>query len=359
VLARPTLGLRSNNRGAVGLFPARMWRAIILMAVVVALLGPATGASADRVLEQRTLFAGHNVYSPVVENVAGGQAMWYGGWQTKKDQAGGDKIYRRFSSDGIAWGAHTTVLTPADMPGGSAAWRHVNDPSITIDGGPKPYTMFFTACRNPCAVTVGNEIWSAESVDGVNWTNLKPLLAGFPHPAEPSATAERSGAQEWKVYYTGRSECGKVKVVSVDAEREVIGEPQTVLSTSRPASCLLNPEVKYFHSAWHIFYERSDFGTNRRDIEESESDSNTSWRGFNKLIENDGPTYCATVGPGVRPLAGGNYDMFVGLTRRRSDGTCEVSYQGRIERWRWRRPLAPLGQRYPAWVPFPIPRWRS
>ena len=355
----PTLGLRSNNRGAVGLFPARMWRAIILMAVVVALLGPATGASADRVLEQRTLFAGHNVYSPVVENVAGGQAMWYGGWQSEKDLAGGDEIYRRFSSDGIAWGAHTTVLTPADMPGGSAAWRHVNDPSITIDGGPKPYTMFFTACRNPCAVTVGNEIWSAESVNGVNWTNLKPLLAGFPHPAEPSATAERSGAQEWKVYYTGRSECGKVKVVSVDAEREVIGEPQTVLSTSRPASCLLNPEVKYFHSAWHIFYERSDFGTNRRDIEESESDSNTSWRGFNKLIENDGPTYCATVGLGVRPLAGGNYDMFVGLTRRRSDGTCEVSYQGRIERWRWRRPLAPLGQRYPAWVPFPIPTWRS
>jgi len=334
-----------------------MRRAIILFAVVAALLGSAAGASADRVLEQRTLFAGRNVYSPVVENVAGGQAMWYGGWQSEKDLAGGDEIYRRFSSDGIAWGAHTTVLTPADMPGGSAVWRHVNDPSITIDDGPKPYTMFFTACRNLCAATQGNEIWSAESVNGVNWTNLKPLLAGFPHPAEPSATVERSGAQEWKVYYTGRSECGKVKMVSVNAEREVISEPQTVLSTSRPASCLLNPEVKYFHSAWHIFYERADVWTNRRDIEESESDSNTSWTGFNKLIINSGPTYCATVGPGVLPLAGVSYDMFVGLTRRRSDGTCDVSHQGRIERWRWRRRLTPLHQRYPAWVPFPIPTW--
>jgi len=51
-----------------------MRRAIILLAVVAALLGSAAGASADRVLEQRTLFAGRNVYSPVVENVAGGQA---------------------------------------------------------------------------------------------------------------------------------------------------------------------------------------------------------------------------------------------------------------------------------------------
>ncbi len=104
-------------------------------------------------------------------------------------------------------------------------------------------------------------------------------------------------------------------------------------------------------------YERSDVGTNRRDIEESESDSNTSWTGFSKLINSHGPTYCGTVGPGVLPLAGGSYDMFVGVTRRRSDGTCDVSYQGRIDRWRWRRPLTPLGQRYPAWVPFPIPTW--
>ncbi len=328
-----------------------MRRRLLAPVVLAALLGAPSSASAfelplsletifsgDLPLSAKTMFSGRNVYSPVVRDVAGGKAMWYGGWQTAADLASGDKIYRRLSTDGGAtWGPPTAVLTRELMPGGAAAWRHVNDPTITLTGRPKPYTMFFTACRKVCDAQRGNEIWSAESGDGVTWTGLKVLMGGYPHPAEPSAISEPSGRQSWKVYFTPRAECGHVRMVSVDTRREAITTPQTVYRTSRPGSCLLNPEVKRLDSAWHLFYERADPGANRRDVEESESRSNTAWTGFKTRIENDGRTFCATIGPGIEPLAGARYNMYFGLTRRRSDGTCDVSHQRSIERWSWRK----------------------
>lgn len=305
--------------------------------VVLLLLGLAAPpvASADSLLSFGGLFTGRNIYSPNTQAVSGGQVMWYGGWQTQADQTTGDKIYRRTANSAGTWSAPTTVLTAASMPGGTASWRHVNDPSVTQTNKALPYTMFFTACRNPCGIASGAELWSAESANGVSWTNLKKLLGGWPHPAEPAAIVEPSGSQIWKVYYTDRAECQKIKVVSVNAARDAFNV-RTVHSTSQSFSCLLNPEVRFFNGNWHLFYERDTLSITR-DVEEAESSSNTSFSSFSTLIEFDeNPTYCAAIGPGVRPVGGTDYDLDLGLTTRRPDGSCDVSFQENMVRARFR-----------------------
>jgi hypothetical protein len=307
-------------------------------------LGLASTATADRLVEARTLFTGRNIYAPAVIdsaapspnpfapllNVFGRYAMWYGGWQSESDEPH-DKIYRRVSQDNSVWSDPVTVVTPAQLPGSHV---HVNDPSVTVTNRARPYTMFFTACSDPCGIAEGSEIWSAESSDGIAWTGFRRLRAHWSHPAEPSAVWAPSGRQVWKLYYTDRSECDKVRVVSVDAEREAF-DVRTVYHATQPLTCALNPEVKRFNGTWHLFYNGSPVGGGFS-IEEAGSSSNAGWSGYVPLIQNNGPRYCATVAPGVLPAGGADYDLYFGLTPRQPDGTCRVDDQRSIERWRFR-----------------------
>jgi hypothetical protein len=307
-------------------------------------LGLASTATADRLVEARTLFTGRNIYAPAVIdsaapspnpfapllNVFGRYAMWYGGWQSESDEPH-DKIYRRVSQDNGTWSEPITVLTPAQLPGPPGFWQHVNDPSVTVTNRLKPYTMFLTACRNPCGIAEGNEIWSVESLDGITWTSPKPLLALPFHPAEPAALWERSGSQVWKVYFEDRADCQKIQVVSVNSRREAF-DMRTVYSTDQFGACLLNPEVRHFEGAWHLIYNRSP----EFNIEDAASQSNTFWSAHEVLIDSARIGYCATAAPGVLPAAGDQYDLYFGLALREPDGSCDITQFRRMERWRFR-----------------------
>jgi hypothetical protein len=300
-----------------------------LIALLILLSLSTSGeVAADSVIDMQWMFSGRNVYAPtLVQN--GIYQMWYGGWQSSSDYPN-DKIYYRTSYDNVHWSSPTTVLTPWQI-GQNVV--HVNDPTVTVHfneaNGQWQYTMFYTVCVSPCNQS-DNQIWSSVSGDGVHWVYHTPLLVGL-GPAEPSVIIDpQADGTFWKVYYVDRLDATIVKMAKVSGDRNMLA----VQSVFAGPGTISSAEVKEFNGKWHLFFNA--FFADRVDLYKSESSTNESWPAeYEVLITNPGPSYCATVTPGVLSAGGDQYDLYFGLTPRLPSGGCDISQQQSIQRWRW------------------------
>lgn len=279
-----------------------------------------------------TLFSGRNVYAPTLMRDGQEYKMWYGGWQTDGDFPN-DRIYYRTSSDNQTWSAPVTVLTPSQIPAPSGKTVvHVNDPSVTKHqnavNGVWQYTMFYTVCVAPCEQR-DNQIWSAVSADGITWEYPQALLAGDTGPSEPSAIVDSGTGGFWKVYYVDRLNATKVQMATVTGDRQATAV-QIVYSGSQTLS---GSEVRFFNGKWHLF--NNLFSADHVDIGVTTSNDNTLWQSaLQPLFTNTNTGRCATVAPGVLPAEGNQYDLYFGLSSGMVAGSCDLSKQQSIQRWR-------------------------
>jgi len=124
-------------------------------------------------------------------------------------------------------------------------------------------------------------------------------------------------------------------------ERCVVDSFSPVYLGPRPRAAgagiaIANPEVKLVSGTWQLFF--NTYFTTEKDIYKVESNSNTSWpSSYEILIQNGGPTFCATMSPGVLLVTGtsSQYDLYYGLTPRQPDGSCILNEQKSIQRWRF------------------------
>lgn len=124
-------------------------------------------------------------------------------------------------------------------------------------------------------------------------------------------------------------------MVKVNGNRNATSA-QIVYAYGTPQS-ISGPEVRYFNGKWQLFFN-AFFGNplTRVDIYKIESTVNSSWpSGYEQvIIQNTGPTFCATSTPGVLPAGGAAYDLYFALTPRSLDGNCDLTQQQSIQRWR-------------------------
>lgn len=310
--------MRLNNH-----YTLRLFLCLLLCLLITSV------AYADTVLQMHALFGGTNIYAPTVILDGATYKMWYGGWQVPGAQ---DKIYFRTSANNSNWSAPMTVLVPSQIGPGVL---HVNDPSVTKHfnqtNGQLQYTMFYTVCMLPCEQQ-DNQIWSSTSSNGITWTHHQPLLNDAVGSAEPSAIIEPGAGGFWKVYYVDRLDATKVKMIRVDGNRNRVSEPQVVYQHSGGA--ISGVEVRQIGGTWHLFFNA--FFVDKVDIYRTESASNELWpSAFTILIENSGPAFCGTLTPGVLPASDVQYDLYYGLTPRSADGSCNLTQQQSIQRWRF------------------------
>jgi hypothetical protein len=275
-----------------------------------------------------SLFSGKNIYAPSV--LSDGQyKMWYGGWQTQADYPN-DLIYYRSSANNETWSSPVVVLRPIDI---GTNVVHVNDPSVTKhfnqSNGKWQYTMFYTVCVSPCNQQ-DNQVWSSTSPDGTHWGNHKVLLAGGFGSAEPSAILQTGiNGAFWRVYYVDRTDASRVKFVNVNGNREAIS---TAIAYTHPGT-ISGVEVRYINNQWQMFF--NVFYTDRVDIFKTISSTNDTWVNFEPLIVNTGATFCGTLTPAILDAGPGKYFLYFGLTKREINGSCDLTKQTSIEKWKW------------------------
>jgi hypothetical protein len=296
---------------------------------------------ADTVLNQYSLFSGTDIYSPTVffDQQAGIYKMWYGGWQSCGNLNCHDQIYYRTSTDAVHWSGFSTVVTSSQI--GSNIYS-VNDPSVTKHfnntNQKYQYTMFFTACVNPCSSPADNQLWSATSGDGISWVYPQQIITGGSGSATPSAIIDpQANGTFWKIYYTNTgNDTIDVFMAEVDGNRYYLGS-QLVFTYNMSNQAIANPEVRNVNGSWELFF--NIYGGNMANIAKTVSTVNTSWptNTSTLLIDNSGPTYCGTIAPGVYALSNGQYQMYFGLTPRQSNGTCDLTKQGTIDLWTWQQ----------------------
>lgn len=318
-----------------------------LLAATVFITECACTYAADTVYSMNVDFSGKNVYAPTLLKNQGTYQMWYSGWQTDADYPY-DKIYFRSSADGINWSTSQAILNKSQV----ANSHHLGDPSVTYHynaaSNTYQYTMFFTVCMNNCAEPQGgtyndNELWSAVSTDGVNWLYPKRLFkstnssGASQGAAEPSAILE-SGTDGtfWKVYYADRLDPLKIKMLHVNGNRDVIGQPATVFQFNG-GGAISGPEVRFIDNRWMLFFNVSvGIPLKAHDVYKAESFTNTSWTGSAPLISNSlTSTICGESTPGVIPLSANQYELYFGQVLRSSDGSCDMTKHNSIQRWMW------------------------
>jgi hypothetical protein len=220
--------------------------------------------------------------------------MWYGGWQDTNVNQGHDFIYYRDSADNYNWSSFVIVLEPWQVTSNA---MHVNDPSVTkhfnTTNGQWQYTMFYTLCVSPCTSQSQNEIWSTTGPDGIHWYNHQLLLSGSLGPAEPAAIIDpQPDGTFWKVYYADRNDATKMKMASVNGNRTAINVQ--VVFTNPGGQAISSPEVRNVNGVWDLWF--NVHFTNELDIYKTTSSVNTSWPSSDQvLIQNSGPTYCASL----------------------------------------------------------------
>lgn len=316
----------------------------MFMTKLIFLLGLAVWTSsswADQLVDAAaTNVTGRNVYSPSVIFDNGRFEMWYGGWQSASDLPN-DRIYFRASVDGLNWSAPTQVLSPSQLPG--ASFTHVNDPSVTkhrnAANGMLQYTMFYTACAAPCAQG-DNQIWSAVSSDGLNWSHHQVLLSSTSlGPAGPSAVIDpQPDGTFWRLYYVDRFDPWRVKVANVNGDRRATSAS---VAFENASELMGDVEVVRFGTEWHLFFGAFVFHGNtldRVDVKKVVSASPMRWTGVARtLISNSGSAVCATITPGVLQTGARSYSLFFGVHLRGASGCSLTEFTG-IHRWRWNLP---------------------
>jgi hypothetical protein len=309
----------------------------VRIVTLIAVLLFAGVAFADTVLRMDWLFNGAAIYSPTLirDPQNGLYKMWYGGWQDTNVNQGHDFIYYRDSADNYNWSGFVIVLEPWQVTSNA---MHVNDPSVTkhfnTSNGQWQYTMFYTLCVSPCSQSQ-NEIWSSTGADGIHWYNHQLLLSGPLGPAEPAAIIDpQPDGTFWKVYYADRGDDTKMKMASVNGNRTAT--KVQVVFTSPGGQVISSPEVRNVNGVWDLWF--NVHFANEVDIYKTTSNVNTSWPSSDEvLIQNSGPTYCASLTPGVLPESNGQYDMYFGLTSRQSNGGCLFQFTPGIVKWLWQQ----------------------
>jgi len=337
-LARLSLGRR----------PAPLLSLLLLLGLASLLLGgkcvppPIVINEPDTVLEMNSLFSGLNIYAPSTLYVVDTHYLWYSGWQSAADWPN-DNIYFRSSLDGLDWSDPITVITPEDVPG----IYHVGDPSVAPAWDAVneriTFVMFYTACLDPCTYQSDNEIWSAVSEDGINWSGHRPLVANGMGAAEPSALfalgALGGGGAAWEVYYVERLDAQLVKLARVDIDRNVIDTQVVYRHATGGTEAISGVHVGRFNNRWNLFFNVF-YGTplDRVDIYKTESISRYSFPELGiPQIENQGPDFCATLTPSALPLQDGEYALYFGLVPRQPDGSCNLADRSEaVHVWYWR-----------------------
>jgi len=366
------------------------------------------------------LFSGTNVYAPTLMADGGLFKMWYGGWETDTEH-NTDSIYYRTSVDRKHWTSPSptsptspfAVISPDDL-GIEASL--VNDPTVTkhrIPGAPGwQYTMFFTVCvGEECRRDQDTAIWSAVSPDGINWSGHKPLIQEDHfcmvepwHREEPYVVQVPSGrvcsrqdvlchaysepscapgepfaiydpkpdGTVWDVYFMDRLNATNIKVVGVDANREVVTGRRTVFEAPKleaghndltDQATISGPEVHRIDGKWNLFFnihrpavEHIDEHTGVRtfpqryriDIDKTESNDRYSFTADSEtVVANNGDKFCAALTPGVLRTGASEYELYFGVTPRTADGRpvddnktddekCYPYPSVRVEKWTWR-----------------------
>lgn len=308
-----------------------MARLLKMMVFFVCVFCSFACGSADSVLSMHIAFWSINVYSATVILDNGVYKMWYGGWESPGQWA--DAIYYRTSTDGVNWTNPQTVVEAGKVLAGAV---DANDPTVTKHynaiSKQYQYTMFYTLCVAPCGGAANNQTWSAVSSDGIFWQYHKPLMTAN-GPATPSAiiTGPQKDGTFWQVYYMETAaNNGQVHMANVSGDRTVL-QQRVVYTTDKT---LANPEVREIGGRWVLF---SNVYTpqGRADIYNIQSTSNLSWTGeLQPVVVNDGPSICGTYAPGILPLTGNTYAMYLGNTPTTpSTSGCSSSHSTSMNAW--------------------------
>jgi hypothetical protein len=331
--------------------PVRVAKKVAVWLSVVAMVAIA-GTSVDLALPSRGAqagvtespagvqqFTGRDVYNPdVLPNPDGqGYVMWYGGWQTQQtaDSGQGDTIYQRISPNyNGPWSSPVTVLTASEV---APQITEVNHPAISVATAGKSllYTMFFTAltcqsgsagCGTPGELESHGQIWSATSLDGINWGSFQRLAVSDPSQegvTSPWSIVQPSGAQNWLVYYASGCLIG---VASVDANRNVLSSG--IIFKGPGTQCMASPHVVEAGNTWYLFFdvlEPTYQDSIRFDIWQTSSNSPTDWSGSTSSVafQVDGMTSCALLAPDVVPVNASQYFIYYGRVGVDASGRCD------------------------------------
>ena len=195
--------------------------------------------------------------------------------------------------------------------------------------------MFFTvlACLSGSAQCLNAqqdwratvEIWSATSVDGLNWGSFQRLAVSDPNQSgvtSPWSVVEPSGSQNWLVYY--HSGC-LIGVASVDVNRNVLSASITYIGDG--TQCMASPHVVEVGNTWYMFMNvlEPTYGDSVRfDIWQMTSNSPTDWSHSTPSVafEVDGITSCALLAPDVVPVNGSRYNIYYGRVGVDASGRC-------------------------------------
>ncbi|MBI4575687.1 MAG: Ig-like domain-containing protein [Planctomycetes bacterium] len=288
-------------------------------------------APSDEVLGVYRIFEGVHVTAPTVLHTGTFQ-MWYGGRQDG-GEGSPEGLHYRTSSDGVAWSGHMTVLTSAEV-GPAFAW--VGDPSVLKRLDPASarwqYVLFYTAALQPGGG--GSQVWSAVSANGLTWKDHRVLLDTPAGAAAPAALLDPGPeGRAFRVYFVERADPRRVRMAWADEGRSPLGDlgVQVVYTHPGPES-IGDPEVRPMNGRWQLFFSLAT--GSGVDVAKVESGSPDSFEGgeVQVVVRNEGSDLCATLGPGVLPREGANYDLYAGLVSRESG--CDLSRAGAMQRWR-------------------------
>ena len=173
------------------------------------------------------------------------------------------------------------------------------------------------------------------ALDGIHWVYQQQLITGGNGSAEPTIIVDpQPNGAYWKVYYlnTG-SDNVDLWMAEVDGNRNFLNAQ--IVYTWPNAGAIANPEVRNINGVWNLFF---NVYANSADIGKTTSASNTGWSApVEYLIQNTGPSICATIAPGVFSLTNGQYQMYFGQTPRQTNGSCMLDDQTTMQMWTWQQ----------------------
>jgi len=245
-----------------------------------------------------------------------------------------DAIYVAFTNDnfGINFERPQKLFDANFLNGAPNAspygYRHVGDPSVTKHTNPVDhsvmYTMFFTAQRrvSPAQESKGGEavwmhhnqeVWSAVSVDGINWilpqvllqnTNVNindPLDISNSHgPAEPSAVVKDTptAGYVYDVYYEDRLRADKVQVVHVNGNRQATFVTDAY-NDPHQHYLTVNPDVQKHGSTYTLLF--NDYAQGNADILKVTASSYAGFTGAPEYLINSHDASCPQPSPTGNP----------------------------------------------------------